>query len=111
MRWMAVVLLVLLAACRDEPAPDYGIPNYDPNMLDRQHAACAERGGSFRKSGISGGWVCFQPMPDANEPCATSSDCDGLCLARSKTCTPIMPLIGCHEVVLASGAVVKQCVE
>jgi hypothetical protein len=77
--------------------------------LDR--AACEKRGGEFRKAGGGGVWVCLNRLSDAGKSCRTGSDCEGACLARSMSCAPLKPLIGCNEVITSSGLRVTECVE
>lgn len=79
-------------------------------LLAQQRAACAREGGRLQT--LVGGLVaCIRPTRDAGRACTGASDCEGLCLARSGTCAPITPLYGCHEVLLAPGSRVTQCLE
>ena len=39
------------------------------------------------------------------------TDCDGMCLARSRTCSPIKPLFGCQDVLADNGTVGTVCVD
>ncbi len=39
------------------------------------------------------------------------SDCQGECLARSRTCAPIRPLFGCNAVLMDNGAEVNLCID
>lgn len=73
--------------------------------------ACTRTGGIFGPRGKSGALACFITPPDAGKACTRKSDCTGQCLARSRTCSPVIPLVGCNEVLLESGARVTECVE
>lgn len=102
---IAFIALIALAGCKEEPtAPDLGLAGFDPHLIENQRAACIEDGGRFGKGGLSGGMVCFRTPSDANQGCSKSSDCEGDCLARSRSCSPIKPLFGCNEVLTVFGA-------
>lgn len=73
--------------------------------------ACTQAGGIFGPRGKSGALACFATPPDAGKACTRKSDCIGQCLARSRTCAPVIPLVGCNEVLLESGARVTECLE
>lgn len=74
-------------------------------------AACRARGGRFQPVGGGAAFVCVLPAPDAGRPCASGRDCAGLCLARSRSCAPFIPLMGCHDILTDSGVTARQCVE
>lgn len=108
----AVLLLGLaLAGCEDEAtsASDTGVAV--PDILSPQSAACARDGGQWGKVPGRDAFVCYRLTRDANQPCTTKRDCDGLCLARSRTCAPQVPFFGCHEVLAANGARQTLCIE
>ena len=105
-----VVVLALLSSCSDRAeAPPAPGPN-TPEALAQQEAACTKRGGRFapitRGSALK---LCFIEPKDANQSCTVNSDCEGVCLARSRTCAPVVPLVGCHEVRLDVGGTAVQC--
>jgi len=104
--------VLILAACRNEPAvSDYGLAGFNPDAVAQQRAACDKRGGRFGRGGQSGAFVCYENTSDANKSCSSASDCDGLCLARSATCTPVKPLFGCHEILTLSGTPSTLCID
>lgn len=80
----------------------------DPNA--RAHIACVQDGGSFSKTN-KGAFICVRPTGDNGTACETARDCDGACLARSGTCAPFIPLLGCHEVLLSNGRQTTECIE
>lgn len=90
--------------------PSSPAPQGESPLLAQQRAACAREGG--RLQSLTGGNVsCIRQTRDAGQACTGAGACEGACLARSGTCAPITPLFGCHEVLLAPGSTVTQCVE
>lgn len=77
---------------------------------DLQHA-CTQSGGRFGPRGKSGALACFITPRDAGKSCTRKTDCTGQCLARSNTCSPVIPLLGCHEILTENGARVTECLE
>lgn len=53
---------------------------------------------------------CVKITRDAGKSCDREGDCQGQCLARSRTCSPIDPMFGCHEVLQQNGQAVTLCV-
>lgn len=105
-------LLTALAACQKEvEPPNTGLAGYDPNLINNQRAICEEKGGRFGAGGFTGSFACYLETKDANKRCTASSDCEGLCLARSGTCSPVTPFFGCHEVLGRLGAPSTLCIE
>lgn len=78
--------------------------------FDQQKAACESKGGRFG-AGPTGLQVCYRPTKDANQACTRESDCEGICLARSRTCAPVTPLFGCNEVLTDTGQEATLCVD
>jgi hypothetical protein len=90
------------------PAPSG--PAAESPLLAQQRAACAREGG--RMTSLPSGLVsCIRQTRDAGRTCTGARDCEGVCLARTGTCAPIAPLYGCHEVLLAPGSRVTQCLD
>lgn len=110
-RRMVTVFLVssALTACQEDTSGDSD--GSVPDLLAEQRAACEKQGGRYGMTANGVTFTCFRPMSDANQPCATERDCDGLCLARSRTCSPIEPFYGCHEVLSSSGIRQTLCIE
>ena len=106
-----ILALGLVAACQQQDKPlDSGLAGYDPHLIENQQKVCADRGGRFGQ-GLSGAFVCYETTKDANKNCSKSTDCQGYCLARSSSCTPVVPLLGCHEVLNSTGARSTLCLE
>lgn len=110
-RRIVTVFLVglALAACQEDTSDDSD--GTVPDLLGEQRAACQKEGGRFGRSANGVTFVCYRPMPDANQTCATGRDCAGLCLARSRTCSPVEPFYGCHEILSSTGLRQTLCVE
>lgn len=78
--------------------------------LERQRAACARDGGRLTPRG-AGFFVCVHQTRDAGRQCVASADCEGVCLARSRTCAPMRPILGCQEVFTLPGRRETVCTE
>ena len=114
MRSIAALLIcfVALAGCKltggaSRPAAPEGTAAY----IEQQRARCAARGGSFGASPGRATQVCFITPKDAGKACSKASDCEGQCLARSRTCAPVSPLFGCNEVLLDGGLTATACLD
>lgn len=81
-------------------------PPPDPETL-----ACRASGGQMVAGPSGFGRICIRPTPDSGRTCRSASDCSEACLARSRTCAPFTPLLGCHEILDRAGLQVLQCVE
>ena len=73
--------------------------------------SCERSGGSYENAGNSGARACVQRTRDAGKQCRKAGDCEGACLARSRSCAPITPLFGCNEVLQNDGRQVTLCIE
>ncbi|MGB3314287.1 MAG: hypothetical protein WBB85_07725 [Albidovulum sp.] len=113
MRPVLIILASLaLASCKgEEQKLDSGLAGYDPHLVDTARAACLKKDGRFGAGSASGTFVCYENTRDANKSCSKSSDCEGLCLARSQSCSPIKPLPGCNEVLTDNGTIATVCIE
>jgi len=78
----------------------------DPNAAIR--AACLKRGGIFGKA-ETGAYACISRTGDSNKSCTASTQCEGACLARSRSCSPVTPLLGCHEILTNNGSRATIC--
>jgi hypothetical protein len=86
-------------------------PAPPPVVKSAGHIACDKRGGSFVSIGSSGAMTCQTPTADGGKQCRRESDCDSVCLARSRTCAPIKPVLGCQAVLQNDGRRVDLCIE
>lgn len=73
--------------------------------------ACIKRGGKWVGTGSGGLMACVRITRDAGKSCRKEADCQGYCLARSRTCAPYTPLFGCNEVLGPSGERTTICLE
>lgn len=102
----------LLAACfpeKDEITVDNALATTD--RFASAKAACEADGGRWGQGGAAQQFVCYRNTPDANTSCTAESDCTTLCLARSRTCAPVQPFFGCHEVLTDSGYQATICID
>ena len=72
--------------------------------------ACEKTVGRFAKAGNSTPVVCVRETRDGGKSCRRETDCEGLCLARSRSCSPITPVLGCQESLTRDGLRVTECV-
>lgn len=108
-----LVASVLLAGCQEDGLTASGSDTdvTAPAILSPQQTACQRDGGRWGRVPGRDAFVCYQTTSDANQFCSTKRDCEGVCLARSRTCAPQTPLFGCHEVINASGLRQTLCIE
>lgn len=105
-----LVGVLLLSGCKTpigEPDPT-ALPG-TPEFFEEQREICEAKGGRF--GNVPGGKtkLCFITPSDANQGCLQGSDCEGVCLARSRSCAPVIPLYGCNEVLLEGGRPATVC--
>jgi hypothetical protein len=72
---------------------------------------CERQGGDWASGSESALKTCVKPTGDGGKQCSRQTDCKGECLARSGTCAPISPLLGCNDILLADGTRTTQCIE
>ncbi|WP_083952102.1 MULTISPECIES: hypothetical protein [Rhodobacter] len=102
-------LAVLLAACKpgaDDPPP---LPPVGAAAVARDKGLCEAGGGQW--ASLGGAQYCVTRTKDAGRSCRASTDCEGACLARSMTCAPAKPLLGCNEVLSSTGLRGTECIE
>jgi hypothetical protein len=92
------------------PSPESAPPPLPP-ALAAEARACAEAGGTLRPRGRGGLWSCVRLTRDGGRTCSRGGDCEGECLARSRSCAPLEPLFGCHDVLDGAGRRQTLCRE
>ena len=102
------------------PVPDQSAPDAAPEAeaeplppapKSAAQIACEDDRGQWTPTGMGDLHICVFATRDAGKRCTRESQCEGVCLARSGTCSPIRPLLGCHEILQENGARVTQCIE
>lgn len=97
------------AAPSDEAAPPADEGPKAPKPAAQ--VLCENSGGQWAVAGESGAFACVKPTRDGGKVCKKQGDCQGMCLARSGSCAPFMPLLGCNEVLDKDGRRVTLCIE
>lgn len=92
-----------------EPAATVSEDPPAPKSADQ--VLCEKTGGQWAVAGKSGAFSCVKPTRDGGKSCTKKGDCQGVCLARSGTCAPIMPLFGCNEILEKDGRRVTLCID
>jgi hypothetical protein len=87
------------------------VPEAPAEVKSEDQLRCERRGGVFAASGDSDLRTCVKRTRDSGKRCDQEKDCQGRCLARSQTCAPIDPLLGCNEILQDDGAAVTLCIE
>jgi hypothetical protein len=111
---VAVTALAPLGAPVPEVPPAAAPPATPPVPVKVKTAgqiACEKHGGSFVVFGATGAMTCQMPTRDGGKQCRRESDCDGVCLARSNTCAPVKPLLGCQAILQNDGRRVDLCID
>jgi len=73
--------------------------------------ACEKQKGTWSRAGASGTMTCIKHLRDSGKQCTRDRDCEGSCLARSRTCAPFSPMFGCNEVLQDDGRRVTLCLD
>jgi len=76
-----------------------------------EETRCLKHGGTWASTGASGAKACVRPTGDAGKSCSKQSQCEGSCLARSRSCAPITPLFGCNAILQDDGREVTLCLD
>lgn len=82
-----------------------------PAPSSPEEARCLKSGGSWATAGDSGAKACVRLTRDGGKSCTRQSQCEGFCLARSRTCAPITPMFGCTEILQDDGREVTLCLD
>ena len=86
-------------------------PEVPEVLKSASQIACEKRDGRFVRAGNSTTFVCVTQTRDGGKRCSREQDCEGLCLARSRSCSPITPVLGCQDILQQDGLRVTQCVQ
>lgn len=72
--------------------------------------ACERKRGRWADTG-GGLKTCVVPTRDGGERCTRENQCEGVCLARSGTCAPAIPMLGCNDILQDNGVRATECIE
>lgn len=107
----AAFMVIALVSCDDDTVDAPVSQSVFPDILKQEREACEAENGRWGTATSRETFICYKDLPDANQPCSTSRDCAGLCFARSRTCTPVEPLFGCHQILSQDGLMQTVCRE
>ena len=80
-------------------------------MISPEEIACVRDHGTWGTAGRSGTHTCIYSTKDGGKACSKEDDCEGVCLARSKTCAPVRPLFGCNDILQNDGVMATLCID
>ncbi|WP_431298751.1 hypothetical protein [Tabrizicola sp. BL-A-41-H6] len=99
-------------AVTPDPVASEAAPVAEPEALKSEaQLACDKKGGRWTQLGTSNTHTCVRVTKDSGKSCTKESQCESRCLARSGTCAPFDPLLGCNEILQDNGARVTLCIE
>jgi len=93
-----------------QPAPTPPTPPRAP-AKSAAEIACDKTKGIWITAGNTGTKTCQQPLRDSGKQCSRDKDCEGQCLARSRTCAPFAPMFGCNDVLQDNGQRATLCID
>lgn len=82
-----------------------------PVLKSPEQIQCERRGGTWARAGKSEARTCVKQTRDGGKQCTKGTQCEGLCLARSRSCAPVTPLFGCNEILEDDGRRVTLCID
>ncbi|MBE0552322.1 MAG: hypothetical protein IH625_01380 [Rhodobacteraceae bacterium] len=105
-RFALILAGLLLTSCVPPPAGPQG-----KVLSAAERAECLMQGGTVGRGGLLPDELCFRPEPDGGKACTRKTDCSGMCLAESNTCSKVTPLFGCFEFLDETGAKAQICID
>lgn len=93
------------------PAPKPDLEEAPVTPKSEMQLACEKKHGKWSGIGKGDARACVFQTRDAGKQCDRESQCDGVCLARSGTCSPYKPLYGCNDILQDNGARVTLCLD
>lgn len=82
-----------------------------PEPKSPEEVKCLKSGDTWASAGKSGARTCVKRTKDAGKACTRQTQCEGYCLARSRTCAPITPMFGCNDILQADGREATLCLD
>lgn len=98
-------------SAKAEPAAQTTADVVSAAMISPEEIACVKARGTWGTAGRSGGRTCIYSTKDGGKSCGKEDDCEGVCLARSKTCSPVRPLFGCNDILQNDGVMATLCID
>lgn len=77
---------------------------------EKENGKCLENGGNYEKMGMLQMYQCNMPAKDSGKTCSDSKECEGSCLAETKTCSENTINFGCIPI-LENGEEVTICID
>ncbi|VDC27300.1 hypothetical protein [Pseudogemmobacter humi] len=105
--WIGMALAFALVGCVEEPP---GV-RQGKTLSPAERAECLAAGGSVGRGGLLPDEICFRPLKDAGKVCTKATDCEGVCLASTRTCSKVEPMSGCYELLDGQGRQLAICVD
>jgi hypothetical protein len=94
-----------------EPAPKADLDAAPEPPKSDAERACEKKRGIWSKVGKGELRACVFMTRDSGKSCDRESDCEGVCLARSRSCSPVRPLFGCNDILQDNGSRATLCIE
>jgi outer membrane biosynthesis protein TonB len=85
------------------------MPPVPKEQKSETQLACEKKNSIWSKVGSSGAAICIKRTKDGGKRCTNGKQCEGECLARSGSCSPFEPLLGCNEIFSDSGVRSSLC--
>ncbi|MFZ1513605.1 MAG: hypothetical protein WAT35_18385 [Tabrizicola sp.] len=93
------------------PAPKADLEATPVTPKSEMQLACEKKHGRWSGIGKGDARACIFQTRDGGKQCDRESQCEGVCLARSGTCSPFKPLYGCNDILQDNGARVRLCLD
>jgi len=108
MKWRNKILMLgagllmagLLSSCMTEQQQEQA----------QQKAQCLEAGGTWGRGGILALEQCFPHYSDAGKSCKRESDCQGMCMADTRSCAASFSY-GCLSYLNNEGVAEEMCID
>ena len=92
------------------PLPE-AMPPVPQEQKSEAQLACEKSGSMWSRFGGGSAATCVKHTKDSGKRCKTGKQCDGECLARSGSCAPFKPLLGCNEIIQDNGVRSTLCID
>lgn len=76
----------------------------------QQKLECLEAGGRWGRGGLMGLSHCFPNYSDGGKACNSASDCQGMCMADTRTCAATFSF-GCLSYLNDAGVAEEICID